>query len=62
LIPIFDEEDLEVKKLSRNAAVLQTLQSFMIKVILGMTRKQHINMENRYFDLIDISCLMSMER
>ena len=46
LCSIFDEEDLKVKKLSKNASVLQTLQNSMIRVIFGMRKKQHINMEN----------------
>ena len=46
LSPIFDEEELKVKKIPKDTSVLQTLQNSMIRVILGMNRKQHINMEN----------------
>ena len=45
LNPVFEEEDLKVKKLSKNASILQTLQNTMLRVILGFNKKQHINME-----------------
>ena len=45
LNPIFHEEDLKVKKLSKNTSVLQTLQNKMIIVILGVQKQTHINME-----------------
>ena len=45
LNPVYDEEDLKVKKLSKNALVIQTLQNSMIRIILGFKRKHHVNMQ-----------------
>ena len=46
LNPVFEEEDLKVKKLSKNAAVLQTLQNTMLRIILGLNIKHYINMKH----------------
>ena len=46
LNPIFDTEELKMKKLSKNATVLQTLQNTMIRMILGLNMKNHINMQH----------------
>ena len=46
LNPVFDEEDFKVKKLSKNATVLQTLQNTMLRIILGLNIKQQINMQH----------------
>ena len=46
LNPVFDDEELKMRKLSKNASILQTLQNTMLRVILGFNIKQHINMEN----------------
>ena len=46
LNPVFEEEDLKMKRLSKNATSLQTLQNTMLRLILGCNIKQHINMEN----------------
>ena len=43
--PVFEEEELKMKKLSKNATILQTLQNTMLRIILGLNKKQHINME-----------------
>ena len=45
LNPVFEEEDLKIKRLSKNASVLQTLQNTMIRIIFGYSKKKHINME-----------------
>ena len=45
LIPIFHKEDLKMKKQSKNAAALLNLQNKMIRVILGLSKKDHINMQ-----------------
>ena len=45
LNPIFDAEDLKTKKLSQNATVIQTLQNTMLRVILGIDKKKHTNMQ-----------------
>ena len=45
LNPIFEDEDLKVKKLSRNASTLHTLQNTMIRIVLGRNKKYHINMQ-----------------
>ena len=45
LNPVFDEEELKMKRSSKNAKALQTLQNIMIRLILGLDIKQHINME-----------------
>ena len=45
LNPIFDEEDLKMKKLSKHAHLLQTLQNTMIRIILGINKKCHTNMQ-----------------
>jgi hypothetical protein len=46
LKPIFEEEDLKMKRLSKNTTVLQTLQNRMIRVILGLKIQNHINMQH----------------
>ena len=46
LTPIFDKEDLKMNKLSKNAIILQTLQNRMIRAILGVGKKQHVNMKD----------------
>ena len=46
ITPIFDEEDLKLKKLSKNASALQTLQNSMIRLIFDLKKKQHINMQH----------------
>ena len=46
LTPIFEEEDLEIKKQSKNTSVLQTLQNTMTRVIFGFSKKKHINMQH----------------
>ena len=46
LKPVYDEEDLNVKKLPRNTSVLQTLQNSMLRVIFGLRIKNHVNMKN----------------
>ena len=45
LKPVFDEEDVKEKKLSKNAKNLQTLQNLMLRVIFGFSKTQHINMQ-----------------
>ena len=45
LSPVYDEEDLKVKKLSKHASSLQTLQNIMIRTILGIKKEDHINMQ-----------------
>ena len=46
LNPVFEEEELKVKKLSKNASVIQTLQNNMIRVILGLKKQNHINVQH----------------
>ena len=46
LSPVFEEEDLKMKKLPRNTYLLQTLQNKMIKVIFGFKEHNHINMKS----------------
>ena len=46
LNPVFDEEDLKMKRLSKYATVLQTLQNTMLRLILGIKKKEHTNMQN----------------
>ena len=45
LNPIFDKEDLKVKKLSKTASDLQTLQNEMLRIILNLDKSKHINMQ-----------------
>ena len=45
LIPTYEEEDLKVNKLAKNTYTLQILQNQMIRAILGINKKQHINMK-----------------
>ena len=45
LNPVFDEEDLKMRRLSKNATVLQTLQNTMLRLILGIKKKEHTNMQ-----------------
>ena len=43
---VYDEEDLNGRKLPKNANVLQTLQNSMIRVIYGLNKQNHVNMKN----------------
>ena len=45
LNPVFDNEDLKAKKLSKNASTLQTLQNAMLRLIFGFQIKQRVNMQ-----------------
>ena len=45
ITPIFEREDLKHKKLSSNASDLQILQNVMLRLILGLEQKDHINMQ-----------------
>ena len=45
ITPIFEREDLKHKKLSSNASDLQILQNDMLRLILGLKQKDHINMQ-----------------
>ena len=45
LNPVFDEEDLKMKKLSKNVSILQTLQNSMLRSIFGLKKKEHNNMQ-----------------
>ena len=44
LNPVYNEEDLKMKKFPKNTTALQTLQNNMIRVILKIDKKKHINM------------------
>ena len=46
LNPVFDEEDLKMKRFSKNTIALQTLQNKMIRVIFGLKCGNHINMQD----------------
>ena len=46
LKPVYDEEDLNRRKLPKNTNVLQTLQNSMIRVIYGLKKQNHVNMKN----------------
>ena len=39
LKPVYDEEDLKMKKFPKNTVVLQTLQNSMIRVIFGHKKR-----------------------
>ena len=43
--PVFEDEDLKLKKISKNTSNLQILQNNMIRLIFGFKKKQHINMQ-----------------
>ena len=45
ITPTFEREDLKHKKLSSNASELQVLQNDMLRLILGLKQKDHINMQ-----------------
>ena len=45
LKPVYDQEELKMKKLSKNASHLQVLQNSMLRIVFGYKIKQHINME-----------------
>ena len=46
LKPVYDEEDLNRKKIPKITNVLQTLQNSMIRVIYGLKKQNHVNMKN----------------
>ena len=46
LNPVFDEEDLKLKRMSKNMVVLQTLQNRMLRSVLGLKKEDHVNMIN----------------
>ena len=48
LVPVFDKEDLKWRRYSNpkdHTYTLQTLQNTMIRVIYGLKKSQHVNME-----------------
>ena len=45
LNPVFDQEELKMKKLSKNTSSLQVLQNSMLRIVFGYKINQHINME-----------------
>ena len=45
LKPVYDEEDLNMKKLPKTTVILQTLQNSMLRVIFGLKLRNHINMK-----------------
>ena len=56
LKPVYDEEDLNRRKLPQNTNVLQTLQNSMIRVIYGLKIRNHVNMKNVREKNQDIEC------
>ena len=44
LNPVFDQEELKMKRLSKNVSVLQVLQNTMLRVVFGIKINQHVNM------------------
>ena len=46
LKPVYNEEDLNRKKLPKNTIVLQTLQNSIIRAIYGLKKQNHVNMKN----------------
>ena len=46
LKPVFEEEDLKMKRLSKNTMILQNLQNNVIRVVLGLKYENHINMKH----------------
>ena len=44
LNPIFDEEELKMKKLPKHTKTLQILQNNMIRIILGLKKQNHTNL------------------
>jgi hypothetical protein len=42
LKPVYDEEDLNMKKLPKTTVILQTLQNSMLRVIFGLKLKNHL--------------------
>lgn len=57
LTPIFEKEDLKVKKIPKNTHTLQLLQNHMIRSVFGFGKKQHVNMEQvrNMFKIISIN-------
>ena len=47
LKPIFDDEELKTRKLSQETNDLQTLQNDMIRLILDLKKRDHINLWNQ---------------
>ena len=43
ITPVFNEEDLRLKRLPKNTTSLQTLQNSMIRLIFGLKKSNHIN-------------------
>ena len=46
LKPVYNEEDLNMKRLPKNTIILQTLQNSMLRVIFGLKKQNHVNMKN----------------
>ena len=44
LNPVYDEEDLKLKKIPKNTGVLQILQNNMLRLILGLKKEDHVSM------------------
>ena len=59
LRPVFEKEELKKATLPENTYTLQVLQNKMIRVILGLKRDKHINMERlrKKFQIMSVNQL-----
>ena len=55
LKPVYDEEDLNMKRLPKNTIALQTLQNSMIRVIFGLKKQNHVSMKNVKIKMMSVN-------
>ena len=55
LKPVYDEEDLNMKRLPKNTIALQTLQNSMKRVIFGLKKQNHVSIKNVKIKMMSIN-------
>ena len=45
LSPVYEEEDLKMRKIPKDTSILQVLQNIMIRLICDLKKNQHVNMQ-----------------
>lgn len=55
LNPVFEEEEIKVKKLPKNTSILQILQNKMIRVILGLKKHSNVMHERSKIEMMSVN-------
>ena len=45
LSPVYEEEDLKMRRIPKDTSILQVLQNIMIRLICDLKKNQHVNMQ-----------------